>query len=203
MRNVSGITLPDTTTSPSPHAASTSRSSACVIGFWVNMTPAVSAARSDCTTTPTLGRVNNPTRCRYVIAESELADHQICRTAAATSSIDGTLSSVRCWPAKLASAPSSSTADDRTASGTGSSRAAASTCAIASSLPDATSSTMSPESAMPGGIGSPARAAVPSPVALAPKRASSRASTSGTTSTTRRRALRRRRRRRGPVHRRG
>ena len=51
------------------------------------------------------------------MAESELADHQISRTAAGTSSIDGTFSNVRCWPAKLASLPSSSTADERTASG--------------------------------------------------------------------------------------
>ena len=62
------------------------RSSAPLIGFWVNITPALSGARSDWITTPMLGRVNSPTRLRYVIAESELADHQTSRSAASTSS---------------------------------------------------------------------------------------------------------------------
>ena len=80
-RYVSGITSPATTASPRPHAASTRLSSAPVTGFCVNITPATSGASNDCTTTPTLGRVNNPTRWRYVMAESELADHQISRSA--------------------------------------------------------------------------------------------------------------------------
>src|SRR5215471_14110319 len=95
------------------------RSSAPVIGFSVNMTPAAVGLRSLWTTTPTLGRVNRPTRWRYVIAESEFADHQTSRTAPGTSAGEWMLSRVRCWPAKLAAALSSSTADDRTANGGG------------------------------------------------------------------------------------
>ena len=75
-------------------------------------------------------------------------------------------------------------------------RAAVMSCSMARSCPAATASTIAPESAMPGGIGSPARAAAPSPVAFAPKRDSSCASASGTTSVTRRPSLHRRRRRR-------
>ena len=203
MRNVSGITRPATTTSPRPQLASINCSSSPVIGFFVNITPAASGSSSDCTTTPMLGRAKRPTRLRYVIAESEFADHQISRTAALRSSTDGTLSSVRCWPAKLASAPSSSAADDRTASGPFSGRANAVSCSMAASFPAATSSTNAPESASPGGEGSPARAAAPSPVAFAPKRESSSASASGTISVTCRPSLHPRRRRLERVSRRG
>ena len=184
-RYVSGITSPATTASPRPHAASTRHSSAPVIGFWVNITPATSGASSDCTTTPTLGRVNNPTRWRYVIAESELADHQISRSADGTSSIDGTLSSVRCWPAKLAPSPSSSTADERTASGVRRPRIADSTRSIVAASSPATASTTGPASATPGGTGRPSRMASPRPTAFEPKTETSLASTSGTMSCTR------------------
>src|SRR5574337_1031288 len=109
--------MPATTASPSPQLASITRSSTPVTGFFVNMTPAESGSRSAWTTTPTLGREKRPTRCRYVIAESEFADHQILLNAELTSSADGTLSNVRFCPAKLAAAPSSSMADERTASG--------------------------------------------------------------------------------------
>ena len=44
--------------------ASIMRSSAPVIGFRVNMTPAASGVNSRCTTTAMLGRVNRPTRLR-------------------------------------------------------------------------------------------------------------------------------------------
>ncbi len=144
------------------------RSSAPVTGFWVNMTPAAAGSSNDCTTTPTLGRVNRPTRWRYVMAESELADHQISRSADGTSSIDGTLRSVRCWPAKLASLPSSSTADERTASGVRRPRSAASTRSVTSASSAATASTTSPESAKPGGTGNPSRMASPRPIAFEP-----------------------------------
>ena len=49
--------------------------------------------------------------------------------------MDGTLSSVRCWPAKLASAPSSSTAEERTASGPVRNRTASTTSPMACLLP--------------------------------------------------------------------
>ncbi len=167
-RKWSGITRPATTASPRPQLASITRSSAPLIGLRVNMTPAHSGSSSDMTTTPTLGRRNSPTRCRYVIAESELADHQISRSASGTASTPGTFSSVRCCPAKLASAPSSSTADDRTASGEPSGRTSSATASIAARSPPATASTTAPESATPGGRGSPERAASPSPTAFEP-----------------------------------
>src|SRR5215211_4892191 len=132
-------------------------------------------------TTPTLGRVKSPTRCRYVIAESEFADHQISFSAASTSSEEGTLSRVRCWPAKLASAPSSSAAEERTASGQGRDAIDFLTCSIALSSPDATSSTIPPARATPGGSGIPPRAASPRPTAFEPKSESSSAFSSGTT----------------------
>ena len=56
--------MPATTASPSPQLASITRSSTPVTGFLVNMTPALSGSRSAWTTTPTLGRVNRPTRWR-------------------------------------------------------------------------------------------------------------------------------------------
>ena len=90
-RKLSGMTLPERRPRPTPSFASITRSSAPVTGFWVNMTPATSGSSSACTTTPTLGRWNRPTRCRYVIAESELADHQISLSASRTSSHEGTL----------------------------------------------------------------------------------------------------------------
>ncbi len=102
------------------------------------------------------------------MAESELADHQISRNAAGTSSIDGTFSNVRCWPAKLASLPSSSTADERTASGVRSPRSVLNTRSMVSSSSPATASTTGPASANPGGTGSPSRMASPSPIAFEP-----------------------------------
>ena len=149
-----------------------------------------------------LGRVNRPTRWRYVITESEFADHQISLSAALRSSDDATLSNVRCWPAKLASAPSSSTADERTASGPGSDRTDLVTCLSARSSPHATASTTEPHSATPGGTGNPARMASPSPTAFAPKSDSSRAFSSGTTGFIRGPGPHRRRRRPAPLRRR-
>ncbi len=58
------MTRPETTASPRPQLASIMRSSAPVIGLRVNITPAVSGWSSDCTTTPTLGRANTPSRLR-------------------------------------------------------------------------------------------------------------------------------------------
>ena len=55
MRNRSGVTSPATTTSPSPHAASTTSSSSPSIGLRVKRTPAQSASTSSCRTTPTRG----------------------------------------------------------------------------------------------------------------------------------------------------
>src|SRR5205085_1602248 len=63
-RKWSGTTRPATTASPRPQLASIKRSSAPVTGFSVNMTPAAVGLRSVWTTTPTLGRVNLPTRWR-------------------------------------------------------------------------------------------------------------------------------------------
>ena len=85
MRKWSGTTRPATTASPRPQLASIMRSSAPVIGFSVNITPAVVGLSSVWMTTPTLGLVKRPTRWRYVMAESELADHQTSRTAPGTS----------------------------------------------------------------------------------------------------------------------
>ena len=90
------------------------------------------------------------------------------------------MSSVRCWPAKLASAPSSSTADERTANGPPNGRAAAATCSTASSCPPATASTIGPERATPGGTGRPSRSACPRPTAFEPKTAVSATSASET-----------------------
>lgn len=102
------------------------------------------------------------------MAESEFADHQTSRTAPGTSAAEWTLSTVRCWPAKLAAAPSSSTADDRTANGGGKAAMAFATFSMALSSPEATASTRSPESATPGGTARPWRAASPSPTAFDP-----------------------------------
>src|SRR5207249_7138230 len=85
---------------------------------------------------------------------------------------------------KLAAAPSSSAADERTASGAGSGRTAFATFAIARSSSAATASTVGPESATPGGTGRPSRMASPSPTAFDPKIAVSYAFSSGTTSYT-------------------
>ncbi len=60
----SGITRPATTASPRPQLASITRSSAPLMGWRVNSTPAVSGVSSFCTTTPTLGRENSPTFLR-------------------------------------------------------------------------------------------------------------------------------------------
>src|SRR5438034_8858140 len=119
------------------------------------------------------------------MAESEFADHQTSRTAPGTSAAEWTLSTVRCWPAKLAAAPSSSTADDRTANGGGKAAMAFATFSTALSAPDATASTKSPERATPGGTGRPWRAASPSPTALDPYSEVSRAFVKGTTFFTR------------------
>src|SRR5262249_62399785 len=110
----------------------------------VNMTPATVGLRSVWTTTPTLGLLNRPTRWRYVMAESEFADHQTSRTAPGTSVAEWTLSTVRCWPAKLAAALSSSTADDRTANGGGNAAMAFANFSIALSFPQAPASAQSP-----------------------------------------------------------
>ena len=136
------------------------------------------------------------------MAESEFADHQISRTAELTSADDGTLSNVRCWPAKLASAPSSSTADERTASGACNGWTDFKTRSMARSSPEATASTIAPESATPGGTESPFLSASPNPTALEPKIAVSVAFERGTTSFTPALPLRRRFRRPVPASRR-
>src|SRR4030095_8095988 len=103
------------------------------------------------------------------MAESEFADHQILLNAELSASTDGTFSSVRCCPAKLAAAPSSSIADERTASGRPSGPAHLTTCFSADRSPAATASTIDPESATQGGTGRPSRIACPSPTAFEPK----------------------------------
>src|SRR5262245_9462156 len=115
------------------------------------------------------------------MAESEFADHQTSRTAPGTSAAECTLSRVRCCPAKLAAAPSSSTADERTAKGGFRSAMAFATFSMAVLSPEATASTRSPDSATPGGTGRPWRAASPSPTALDPKSDFSFAFLKGTT----------------------
>ncbi len=102
------------------------------------------------------------------MAESEFADHQTSRTAPGTSAAEWTLRTVRCWPAKLADAPSSSTADERTANGGAKAAMALATFSMAFSSAAATASTRSPESATPGGTGRPWRTASPSPTAFDP-----------------------------------
>src|SRR5262249_40019719 len=79
-----------------------------------------------------------------------------------------TLSRVRCCPAKLAAAPSSSTADERTANGADREAMAFATFSMAVLSPEATASTRSPGNATPGGTGRPWRPASPSPPALDP-----------------------------------
>src|SRR5260370_40769040 len=66
------------------------------------------------------------------MAESEFADHQTSRTASGTSATEWTLSTVRCCPAKLAAAPSSSMADERTANGADNAATAFATFSVAS-----------------------------------------------------------------------
>src|SRR5690242_6761744 len=102
------------------------------------------------------------------MAESELADHQTSRTASTVSEAQWTLRRVRCWPAKLAAAPSSSTADERTAKGGFRPAMAFPSFSMAWLSPEATASTKSPESATPGGTGRPWRAASPRPTAFEP-----------------------------------
>src|SRR5512142_2674715 len=115
------------------------------------------------------------------MAESEFADHQTSRTAPGTSAAECTFSTVRCCPAKLADAPSSSTADERTANGGGRAAMALTTFSTAVSSPEAMASTRSPESATPGGTGKPWRTASPSPTALDPNSDRSIAFLNGTT----------------------
>src|SRR5512143_47827 len=115
------------------------------------------------------------------MAESEFADHHTSRTAPGTSAAECTLRRVRCWPAKLADAPSSSTADERTANGGGNAVMALATFSMATSSPEATASTRSPDNATPGGTGRPWRAASPSPTALDPNSDLSLAFLKGTT----------------------
>src|SRR5215469_17460760 len=115
------------------------------------------------------------------MAESEFADHQTSRTAPGTSAAEWTLSTVRCWPAKLAAALSSSTADERMANGDGNAAMAFASFSIALSSPEAMASTRSPDSATPGGTGRCSRAASPSPTAFAPKSDFSIAFAKGTT----------------------
>ncbi len=116
-----------------------------------------------------------------MIAESELADHQTSRTAPGTSPAACTFSTVRCWPAKLAVVPSSSTADERTAKGGASAEMASASLATAFASSAAMASTRSPDSATPGGTARPWRSASPRPTAFEPKSAVSRAFANGTT----------------------
>src|SRR5262245_9860240 len=78
-----------------------------------------------------------------------------------------TLSTLRCCPAKLDCAPSSPSAEDRTAAGPSAPRPAT-TLSLAAESPCTTRSTSSGESASPGGTGRPARRARPSSSALPP-----------------------------------
>src|SRR4029079_4383681 len=119
------------------------------------------------------------------MSELEFADHHTSREASGTSCAEWTLSTVRCCPAKLAAAPSSSTADDRTANGAAKEAIAFATFSIAFSSPEATASTRSPDSATPGGTGRLLRAASPSPTAFDPKSDVSCALLRGTTFFTR------------------
>src|SRR5258705_9631504 len=119
------------------------------------------------------------------MAASEFADHQTSRTAAGTSPAEWTLSTVRCCPAKLAAAPSSSTADDRTAKGARREAIAFGTFSIAFSSPDATASTNSPDKATPGVTGRLWPAASLIPTAFDPKSKVSYALLNGTTFFTR------------------
>ena len=168
IRNRSGVTSPATTTSPSPHAASTTSSSVPSIGFRVKRTPAQTASTSSCSTTPTRGVPESPIRFRYPSADSEWADRQIAATPSIASADEQTLSRVRCCPAKLAASESSPTADERRASGGRRTDHASSSFALAAGLPAASASTSSTESATPRGTGSPAWRAAASCAALPP-----------------------------------
>ena len=84
-----------------------------VTGLQVNSTPETSASTIRCTVTPISG-VPAPIRSRYAVARSLWMLPQQSWTACSTAS-PLTCRNVSCMPAKVASAPSSPTALERTA----------------------------------------------------------------------------------------
>ena len=202
---MSGITRPATTTSPSPQLASITRSSAPLIGFCVNITPAHVGVEQ---------RLDDDADARAREEPDALAvgDRRVgvrrppdLPQRRARSSADGTLSSVRCWPAKLARRrprrPPTSARRAAPPSGRTSLRHAARSPAPRRA---ATASTTSPESATPGGSGRPGARRLPSPMAFDAEAASRRAPRrAGRRPFTRAPSLRPRRRRRGRARRRG
>ena len=115
-----------------PQLASITRSSAPVSGWRVNITPAVSGITSCWTTTAICGSPSTPKCLRYIITASERPDSQTLLTASTTASALRTLSTVRCWPAKLVCSLSSPIPDERTETGHGEpARSARASCAAA------------------------------------------------------------------------
>ncbi len=112
------MTRPATTASPSPQLASIMRSSAPVIGFSREHHPGHVGIeqRLDDDADARAGEQADP----LAVGDGRVGvgrPPDLPATPRSPRLTDGTLSRVRCWPAKLASAPSSSTADERTASG--------------------------------------------------------------------------------------
>ena len=118
---VSGVTVPFTMLSPRPQEALiTMRSSRPETGSTLKVTPDASARTMRCTRTASARPVSgSPCARRYVSADSERSERQVRSTAASTASRPTTFSTVSCWPANDAVGPSSSSAEERTATGEG------------------------------------------------------------------------------------
>ncbi len=116
---VSGSTLPPTTTSPSPNAASTTiRSGSAVDGSAVNRTPARSASTIRCTTTARAGSTSTCLLARYATTRLAYSEAQQSRTRSTSWSSPETLVKVAFIPANEVSLLSSDVAEERTATDT-------------------------------------------------------------------------------------
>ena len=176
----SGVTRPETSASPSPHAASIIISaSRPVCGFSVKRTPAQSAGTRRCTSTAIRPELERPMRRWYSSARLFRSDRKHSDTRARTSLAPTTFRYVSNWPANEVVAPSSIVAEDRTATGTPPpSLAYARSISAASSGESAPSSATAPPTASlvtqnPSGTGSPARSIAASRRAFPPTRGAS------------------------------
>ena len=151
MRASHGVSAPDTSVSPRPATAFTTRKAAPVTGSIVKTTPAASGATICCTITPPV----SPIEARTV----STAD------AIASTSSPGTLRTVAYAPAPEKVAPSSSRADDLTATERQPYSCATSTAAAAIPAADPLGAA---SNTTPGGTGSPAVSNADRPAALPP-----------------------------------
>ena len=150
---------PETTRSPRPRAAVTITSSRLpVTGLAVNATPAASGLSIRCTRTAISREPVSARSARYCWTRMPAADARTRAIAADSASHPRTPRTVSYWPANDASARSSATADDRTASGSSPRRSAAAR----------TASSGSPIIANPSGTAKPARTSSPRFAALPP-----------------------------------